>query len=99
TEMAEPAAQCQAADAGRGDDAGRHGIAERVGGVIDIAPCATAFNANGFRARVDANTLHPRQLNHEAVVDTAEPAGIVAATLDGEQHLLLAREVHGGDDV
>ncbi len=98
-EMAEPAAERQAADAGGRDDAGRHGIAERVRGVIDIAPCAAAFDAHGLRHRVDANTLHPRQLDHQAVVDAAEAAGVVTAALDGEQHLLLACEVHGGDDV
>ena len=67
-EMTEPAAQRQPADAGGRDDAGRHGIAERVRRVIDIAPRAAAFDAHGLRDRVDANALHPRQLDHQAVV-------------------------------
>src|SRR5688500_11932015 len=56
-EVAEPAAEREAADAGGGDDAARRGQAVRVGGAVDLAPRAAAADANGPGDGVDLDRL------------------------------------------
>ena len=93
------AAERQAGDAGRRDDAEGHGEAERVRRVIDVAGRAAGFDAHGAARGIHAHALHHRQVDDQPVVAAAEPGAVVAAAADGEQQALLAGEVHGGDDV
>ena len=98
-EVAGAAAERQAGDAGGRDDAERHGQAERVGGVIDVAGRAAGLDPHGSACRIDAHALHHRQVDHQAVVATAEARAVVAAAADGDKQALVAAEVHRGDDV
>ena len=55
---AEDIASMSPRDAGRRDDPERHGHAERMRGVIDVARRAAGPDANGPRRRIDAHALH-----------------------------------------
>src|SRR5215211_6103002 len=49
--------------------------------------------------RVDADTPHCREVDHQPVVGHAQAPAIVPATADGQEHLIVAGEVHATDDV
>ena len=87
-EIADPAAQRQAADAGRRDEPARHGQAEGVGGVVDVAPEAAAVDPHGAVRLVDPDALQPRQIDDEAPVADAETRAVVPAAAHREQQLL-----------
>ena len=51
-------------------------------------------------ASVSTSTLpHPRQVDHQAVVDRAVPGGVVAAAADGDLEVVLLAEGQGGRHV
>ena len=58
-EMADTAAEGDAADAGRGDDAARGRQPEGVRGVVQIAEQRAPFDAGGARLGIDADPVHP----------------------------------------
>ena len=98
-EVADAAAERQAADAGRRDEPARHGQPEGMRGVIDVAPHAAAVDAHGAFGRIDADAFHRRQVDDQAIVAGTEPAAVVAAAANGGQQIVGARIVHGGDHV
>ena len=51
------------------------------------------------RVGIDADAVHRREVEHEAVVDAAEAGAVVAAAADGELEPLAAAEVDRGADV
>jgi hypothetical protein len=67
--------------------------------VIDVGPGCAALDAYGLSIRVDADTPHPREVYHQPVVGHAQAPAIVPATAYGQEHLVLAGEVHAADDV
>ena len=98
-EMADAAAEGDAADAGGGDDAAGRGQAEGVGGMVEIAQHGAGLDAGGARHRIDADAVHRREVDHQPVVDGAQAGAVVAAAADGDGDAVLAGEVDGGDDV
>ena len=92
-QVAEAAAEGEAADAGGGDDPARRGQPERVGGVVDLAPGAAAADPDGARLRVDPNAVQRREVDHQAVVARPQPGAVVAAAADGEEQVVVAGEV------
>ena len=67
--------------------------------VIDIAPGAAALDAHRAVRRVDADALHAREVDHQAVVAGAEAGAVVAAAAHGEGQAVLAGEVDGADHI
>src|SRR5262249_51657548 len=92
-------AEGEARDTGGRDDAKGHGQPERVRGVIDVARRAASIHPNGSRCRIHAYTFHHREVNHQSVGAAAEPGAVVAAAGDRDEEILVAAEVHRGDDV
>ena len=84
-EVAGAAAEGQAGDAGGRDDAERHGQAEGVGGMVDVARRAARLDPHGAARRVDAHALHQRQVDDQAVVAAAEARAVVAAAADRDR--------------
>src|SRR5690348_4641603 len=62
-EIADATTQCQPADASRRDEAAGRGQAERMRGVVNLAPRATTLNSRRACGQVDANTLHAREID------------------------------------
>jgi hypothetical protein len=51
------------------------------------------------RDRVDLDAPHRRQVDDEPVVDGRKASDVVAATTDGDEQVLLARELDSAGDV
>jgi hypothetical protein len=98
-QMADAAAEREAADACRADDAAGRGHAEGMRRMVNIAPGATAFDAHGARRGIDADALHRRQVDHQPLVAHPQSAGVVAAAADRQAQQLLAREVDAAHHV
>jgi hypothetical protein len=99
SKVAVPATQGETRYAGGRDDAGGHGQPEGVGSVVHVAPGCAALDAYGLRIRVDADTPHRREVYHQPVVGQAQAPAIVPAPAYGQEHLVVAGEVHATDDV
>ena len=74
-EVAQPAAEGDAADAGGGDDAARRGQPEGVGGVVQIAQRRAALDAGGAGLGIDADPVHRREVDDQPVVDRCPGRG------------------------
>ena len=71
----------------------------RHGGVVQIAQRAPALDAGGARVGIDAHAVHRREVDDQPVVDSAQPGAVVAAAADGDEDVVVSREVDRGDDV
>ena len=91
-QIADPAAEREAADAGRADDAARRRHADRVGGRVNLPPGRPALDPNGAGVGVDLDAAHRPEVDHDAVVAAAEAAAVVSAAADGEQRVMPARK-------
>ena len=94
-----PAAEREASDAGRGDDAARHGEAEGVGGVVHVAPGRASLDAYGPRLRVYADAVHVAEVDDESPVADAEARRVVTSAADRQRQPLAPRVADGGDHV
>ena len=63
-----------------------------VGCRVDLAPGAAAADADGAGLRVDLDRLQRREVDHDAVVDGAEAAAVVAAAADRQRQVVLGGE-------
>ena len=99
SEISMSAAERQAGDAGSGDDAERHGLAEQMSGVIDFARRAARTDPDCPAFRIDVDTFHCRQVNDQAVIHAAEARPVVAAAADGDAQALVAAKIHRRDDI
>ena len=98
-EVAGPATEGQAGDSGGGDDAGRHGQAERVGRMVHVALSAAGPDAHGSRLGVHAQVLHWPHVDDEPIVAASQPRAVVSTATQGDEQALLSTEANGCDDV
>ena len=91
-QMPEPAAERQTADAGGRDDAARRGETVLAGCRVHLTPRASAADSYRARLGIDLDVLQQREVDHHAVVDSAQPGAVVAATADCQRQLPVARE-------
>ena len=98
-QVAAAAAERETGDAGRRNDARRNCEAECMRGMIHVALRAAGFDANRARRRVDANSLEPTEIDHDAAVAAAETGAVVAAAANRDEQIVIAREIHRRDDV
>ena len=64
-----------------------------------VAQRGAALDAGGARRRIDADTVHLRQIEDQPIVAGAQAGAVVPAAADGEEQALLAGEVHRRDHV
>ena len=93
-EIAGAAAQGETRDACGRNDAERDRQPEWMSGVIDVTRGAAGLDANRLVGGIDPHPLHRRQVDHQSVVDAAEPGSTVAAAADGNEQALLAAVVN-----
>jgi hypothetical protein len=70
-----------------------------VGGVVDISPSCTALDPHGALTWVDADTPHRREVYYQPVVDEGQARTMVATAANGQEHVVLAGEVHAANNV
>src|SRR6266545_6056622 len=98
-EVADPAAEGQAANPGGGEDAARRGEPEGVGRGVQVSPRGATLRPGRPPRRIDADPFHPGEVDDHPAVTRAEPRHSVRATADGQVDPAFASEVHRGDDV
>ena len=67
--------------------------------MIDVAGGASRADPYCPFLRVDSDPFHRREVDYQAVVDTAETRDVVAAAANGDRQLALPAKIHGGDHV
>ena len=87
-QVAQAAAQREAADAGGRDDPARRRQAVLVGRRIDLAPRAAAADPDRAGLGVDLDALQPRKVEDDAVVDGPQPGAVVAAAADRQRQVV-----------
>jgi hypothetical protein len=97
--MAEPPAQGESANASGGDNTAGRGQAKCMRRVIHISPGTTTLNADRTCHGIDANALHRREIDDQAIIAHAKTTGIVAATTHGNEYVVIAGEMDRSDDV
>ena len=84
-EVADASTQRQSTDAGSRNEATWRRQPEGMRGMVYLAPGAAAFDASGTRGRIDANTFHVRQVDHQAVIADAQARTAVPAASHGQR--------------
>ena len=95
-QVADAAAEGEAADAGGRDDPARRRQPVLVGRGVDFAPDAAAADPHRAGLRIDLDVLQAREVEDDAVVTGPQAGAVVAAAADREQELVVAGE---GDDL
>ena len=98
-QVADTAAQSQAAHPGGPQEAGRSGHAEPYGRVVDVGPGASGVDPDGVVPGVDRGAAEQGKVDDQGVVPYPEPGRVVTATPDGDLEAVLAAETYAGDDV
>ena len=98
-QVADPAAEREAADAGRRDDPAGRRQPVLVGRVVEGAPGRPALGSRRPLAGIDVDALHADEVDHDGVVARPEPGNAVRASAHGDREPVLARVVHRRDDV
>ena len=98
-QVPDPAAECEAADAGRRDDPAGRRQPVLVGCVVEGAPGRPALRSRRPLAGIDVDVLHADEVDHDGVVARPEPGNAVRSAAHGDWQSVLARVVHGRDDV
>ena len=98
-EMADAAAEGDAADPGGGDDAAGGGQPEGMRRVVQFPQLRAPLDTGGAGCRVDADPVHRGEIDDQPVVDRAQPWAVVPTAADGHDDVVVAREVDRGDDV
>jgi len=93
------AAQGQTGDSCGRDDAEGYGLAERMSSMVNIARRTPRSDPCRAAPRIDAHTLHHRHVDHQTVIDAAEPRPIMAAAPDSDRQFAVTTEIHGGNNV
>ena len=66
---------------------------------VELAPVEPALGPHRLRLRVDADALHPAQVDADPVVDHRRAGHAVPTAVDRQRDALVASQVHGCDDV
>ena len=98
-EPADAPAERQTGDAGGRDHATGDGQAEYLGLPVDLSPGRASLDAHGLVGRIDPDTVHVAEVEHQAAIDGAVAGDMVATGPNREQEPVVPGEVHTVDDV
>ena len=82
-----------------GDDPADRRQPEELRLAVELAPEHASFSMHGARRRVDSDSLHRREVDHEAAVAQRLTADAVATRAHRYEQISLACEVDRRDDV
>ena len=94
SEVADPAAEREPPNAGRGDDAASGGQSVGVGCVVECSPRRSTLSPRRPAFGINLDRLHARQVDHDRVVCGAEAGNAVRAPTHRQVEAALAGEVH-----
>src|SRR5207237_3116942 len=93
------AAERQPTDAGGRYASSGDGEPVLLRGSVELTPECAALNPCDACLRVDLDTVHRAQVDHQPGIARAVPGCGMTAATNGQWKLALAREVHGGHDI
>src|SRR6185312_1768624 len=93
-EIADPAAEGQAADTGRRDHASGRREPMLVRCVVEDSPRRAALGARSLRSRVDVDCLHGRHVDDDGVVAGPESGDAVTTAANGDRKAVRLRIAH-----
>ena len=70
-----------------------------MGGVVDIAPGAAAFDAHFPRAGSTRMPLHPREIDHQAIITGSQPGAVMSTAAHSQQQVVFAAKVDRRDHI
>ena len=82
-----------------GDDPADRRQPEELRLAVELAPEHAGLSARGARRRIDSDSLHRREVDHEPAVTERVAADAVATGAHADQQIALAGEADRGDDV
>ncbi len=94
-EPAEASAKRQPRDPRGRVDADRCRETVRLSRAVELAERDAGLHARRPSRRVHVDSLHGRQVDHEAIVDQGASRDVVPAAADRHDEIVLAREIHG----
>ena len=94
-----PAREREPGDARLRDDPAGDREAERLRLPVDVGPGAAALCPDGAPLGIHPDASHQREVDDDAVVAHTGARDVVAAAAHRHRQLVLAHEVHRGDDV
>ena len=96
SEVAETTSEGEATDTGGGDDPARDGQPVSMGGVIHVAPSATRLHPDGLGLRVDPDSPHRGQIDHQTAIHRTETPRVVAAAANRQGDAVVAGVIDTG---
>jgi len=66
---------------------------------VEFAPGHTTLSPNCASAKIDVNTLHGCEVDHEPAIDGGAPRHIVAAAANRDLKVQVSRKLDGADNV
>jgi hypothetical protein len=94
-EVADPTAERKPSDSGRPNDAAGRDQAAGLRRGVEVEPGRAALGASEPCVDIDLDLPHPREVDHEAVVDGTMSGRVVAAAADGDLQTVMLGEVQG----
>lgn len=98
-EPADAAAEGEARNAGSRRDPAGDGEAECLSLVVEIPVEDAGLQANRSRRGIDTDSLHAREIQHQAVVPQGRTCDVVPAGTHGQRDIPLAGEAQRGEHV
>src|SRR4051812_33977041 len=92
-EVPQAAAEGEARDARRRDDAAGRGQAERLGLVVELAPGHSGLGANRAPRGIDPDSLQPGQVDHQTAVAHTMASDAVATPPDRHGQVVRPCEI------
>ena len=71
----------------------------RLSFVVDVGPGRSGADGGAAGARIQANLVQPREIDHDPAVAGREARNAVTAAADGDGQVVAAREADGRDHV
>src|SRR5712692_3281798 len=97
--MPQSATEGKSANTGCGHDSSRHGEAEGMRSVIDIAQGAASSHSNRLRFGIDVGVANRREIDDQRIIPDAEPACVVPPAPDCNNKSVFATKVDGRDNI
>jgi hypothetical protein len=98
-EEAKAAAEGQAGDAGRGDRTARHSEPVKLRLAVELGPGDAALSPRRAGGRVDVNSLHRPEVDHETAVRDGPSGDVVPAAADRDLEIAATGGTNRLDDV
>src|SRR5690606_10865252 len=86
-------AKGQSANTGTRNNSGRYSETKCVSCMIYFVPNISATHSNGIAGSIYAYIFNSRKIDDHTIITNSQSATVVATASDGQQHIMLPREI------